>query len=294
MTDIERIIIRMNETGLAVGAIGDRLVIEGDTRGLSPEDREALARLKSDLIAHLSAPREHVAILCKHRQPDGRACGHIVTYQRPTGKVAWCQTCYGEEPDSKHAGGVNADAAPSESCDCCKRTDWWISIYGNRICRVCHPPAYAELEDKRGTATIQTVEHDSDANSHANRDAESIVPNAPHVVLPLRRPKAKQRAEAPAMYVAKDLEHWITNEPHMWADKVAIHGKEFTRLTPATLAWFRQQVDKAEAACAVGKLPPEAFGRIVSAFCPVYEFALRTGLVQPSPALARAMAGGRP
>jgi hypothetical protein len=81
------------------------------------------------------------------------------------------------------------------------------------------------------------------------------------------------------MYVAKDLDHWITNEPHMWADRVTLFGKDFTRLTPATLAWFRQQVDKAEAACAVGKLPPKAFGRIVSAFCPVYEFAVRSGFV---------------
>ncbi len=94
------------------------------------------------------------------------------------------------------------------------------------------------------------------------------------------------------MYVAKDLEHWITKEPHIWAEKVTIHGKEFSRLTPAILAWFRQQVDKAEAACAVGKLPLDAFGRVVKAFCPVYEFALNTQLVQPSPALARALAGG--
>ena len=284
MTDIENIIIRMNETGLAVGASGDRLVIEGDTRGLSSEDREALARLKSELIAYLAAPREHVAIMCKQRKPDGRACGHLVTYQRPTGKVAWCQTCYGENTAGKQSTTNNAHA--DEPCYCCKRTDWWISIHGNRICRVCHPPAYPELEDKDGAAAIQTAKADPDSNP----DAESIVPNAPHVVLPLRRPKAKQRAEAPAMYVAKDLEHWTTGEPHIWADKVTIHGKDFTKLTPESLAWFRQQVEKAEEACALGKLPLDAFGRIVKAFCPVYDFALSAGLVQPSPALARALA----
>ena len=101
------------------------------------------------------------------------------------------------------------------------------------------------------------------------------------------------RAKRAAMYVAKDLEHWTTNEPHIWADKVTIMGKEFVRLTPAAVAWFKERIAKAEAACAVGKLPLDAFGRIVNAFCPVYDFALRTGLVQPSPALARAMAGGR-
>lgn len=97
-----------------------------------------------------------------------------------------------------------------------------------------------------------------------------------------------------AMYVASDLEHWTTDEPHIWADKVGICGKEFIRLTPAAVAWFKERIAKAEEACAVGKLPLDAFGRVVDAFCPVYDFALRAGLVQPSPALARAMAGGQP
>jgi hypothetical protein len=56
-------------------------------------------------------------------------------------------------------------------------------------------------------------------------------------------------------------------------------GKEFVRLTPSTVAWFKERIAKAEAACAVGKLPLDAFGRIVSAFCPVYEFAVRSGFV---------------
>ena len=99
------------------------------------------------------------------------------------------------------------------------------------------------------------------------------------------------RAKRVAMYVAKDLEHWITNEPHIWAERVTISGKAFVRLTPEVVVWFRERIDKAEAACAAGKLDVDSFGRIVSAFCPVYDFALRTGLVQPSPALARALAG---
>jgi hypothetical protein len=92
------------------------------------------------------------------------------------------------------------------------------------------------------------------------------------------------------MYVAPDLEYWTTDEPHCWADKVTIMGKQFVRLTPSAVAWFKERVAKAEAACAVGKLPLDAFGRIVSAFCPIYDFAVRSGLVAPSPALARALA----
>jgi hypothetical protein len=84
------------------------------------------------------------------------------------------------------------------------------------------------------------------------------------------------------MYVASDLEHWTTDELHIWADKVTIMGKEFVRLTPSTVAWLKEQVAKAEAACAAGKLSPDAFGRIVDAFCPVYEFAVCVGMV-PSP-----------
>ena len=81
-----------------------------------------------------------------------------------------------------------------------------------------------------------------------------------------------------AMYVASDLEHWTTDEPHIWADKVTIHGKKFTRLTPASLTLFRKRIAKAETACAVGKLPLDAFGRIVDAFCPVYAFAVQVGM----------------
>jgi len=96
-----------------------------------------------------------------------------------------------------------------------------------------------------------------------------------------------------AMYVAPDLEHWTTDEPHCWADKVTIRGRQFVRLTPAVIAWFRERIDKAEAACAAGKLGLDTFGAIIKAFCPVYEFALDAGLVQPPRALAHAMAGGQ-
>lgn len=274
--EITSIISRINELGLRMGVVDGELVLEGALGLLSLSEREAVAWFKSDLIAYLSAPREHVAILCKHRQPDGRACGDIVTYQRPSGKVAWCQTCYGENRAGTHSAANNLDT--TEPCYCCKHTDWWISIYGNRICRVCHPPAYRELEDMDGAAATQAAEHDSDANP----DAESIVPNPEHVVLPLRRPKAKQRAKAPAMYVAKDLKHWITKEPYIWADKVSIDGKEFVRVTPEVIAWLKGQITKAEVSCNGGKLSVGELTQIVRAFCPVYEFAVRAGMV-PDP-----------
>ncbi len=85
-----------------------------------------------------------------------------------------------------------------------------------------------------------------------------------------------------ALYVATDLEHWVTDEPFNWADTVTIHGKQFIRLTPAAVAWFRKRVARAEEACAAGKLPLDAFGRVVSAFCPIYEFAVEAGLI-PDP-----------
>jgi hypothetical protein len=87
------------------------------------------------------------------------------------------------------------------------------------------------------------------------------------------------RTNRVAMYVAKDLDHWITDEPHIWAERVTISGKAFVRLTPEVVGWFRERIDKAEAACAAGKLDVGSFGRIVSAFCPVYEFAVRSGFV---------------
>jgi hypothetical protein len=30
--------------------------------------------------------------------------------------------------------------ATQEPCYCCKHTDYWLSVYGVRVCRVCHPP----------------------------------------------------------------------------------------------------------------------------------------------------------
>ena len=85
------------------------------------------------------------------------------------------------------------------------------------------------------------------------------------------------------MSVASDLEHWTTDEPHVWADTVGLFGKEFIRLTPSAVAWFKEQVAKAEMACKRGKIAPEAFARIVKAFCPIYKFAVRVGMV-PNPA----------
>lgn len=40
-------------------------------------------------------------------------------------------------------------------CFCCKGTDFWLSVYGVRICRLCHPPGSPELEAK--TTTTQTM-----------------------------------------------------------------------------------------------------------------------------------------
>jgi len=92
------------------------------------------------------------------------------------------------------------------------------------------------------------------------------------------------------MYVASDLEHWTTDEPHIWADKVGIFGKDFVRLSPSALLWLKERVQLAETACNRGKIAPEAFERIVKAFCPIYDFAVCYGLVAASPALAQARA----
>lgn len=84
------------------------------------------------------------------------------------------------------------------------------------------------------------------------------------------------------MYVAKDLEYWITGEPHYWAERVTINGKAFVRLSPAVITWFKDKIAKAEAACAKGNISLAAHGQIIRAFCPVYDFAVRTGLI-PDP-----------
>ena len=92
----------------------------------------------------------------------------------------------------------------------------------------------------------------------------------------------KNSAPAPTMFIAKDLEFWITTEPHYYAERVTIDGKAFVPLTPQVVAWFKGRIAKAEAACAAGKLDLDTFGEIINAFCPVYEFAVESGIV-PDP-----------
>lgn len=267
MNPIEQIITRANELKLAMGVRDGRLLLEGNMRLLSGAERENITRHKAELIAYLTAPREHVAIMCKHRQADGRACGEIVTLQRPCGKVAWCQNCY-DYPVTEN----------KEPCYCCGSTDWWYSIHGQRICRVCHPPAHPELEDK-------------DANHQIIQPQEaglSVVSNVPHVVLPLRTPESAHKETGSVMYVSSDLDYWIADESYLWADKVNIQGKQYVKLTPVAIAWFKQQIATAEEECNAGKLSVDDLTKIIRSFCPVYEFAVRTGIIpDPVPASAR-------
>jgi len=85
------------------------------------------------------------------------------------------------------------------------------------------------------------------------------------------------------MWIASDIEHWTTDEPHYWAETVTINGKKFVRVTGTVIAWFKDRLAKAEAACAAGKLDLDSFGAIINAFCPVYEFAVKAGMI-PDPA----------
>lgn len=267
MNTVEAIITRLNELGIAMGVQEGELVLEGDLDQISESEDAAIENCRDDLKAHLTTPREHVAIMCKHRHTDGRACGEIVTVQGTSGKVAWCQNCY-DYP-------ATASGKHHEPCYCCGSTDWWHSIHGQRICRVCHPPADPALE-----AEVEPVVNPQ-VVARPTLDAD-IVPNMPHVVLPLREPAVERASCTPAMYVSEDLEHWITDEPHIWADKVSIDGKEFVQVTPEVIAWLKGQIAKAEASCNAGKLPVDDFTEIIRAFCPVYEFAVCTGMV-PDP-----------
>ena len=267
MNTVETIITRLNELGIAMGVQNGELVLEGDLDQISASEDAAIENCRDDLKAYLTAPREHVGILCKHRHADGRACGEIVTVQGTSGKLAWCQNCYNYP--------ATASGKRHEPCYCCGSTDWWVSIHGQRICRVCHPPADPALEAE----VVPDMKLQPESGPIPDAD---IVPNVPHVVLPLREPHAERAPCAPAMYVAHDLEHWITDEPYLWADKVSIDGKEFVRVTPEVIAWLKGQIAKAEASCNAGKLPVDELTQIVRAFCPVYEFAIRVGMI-PDP-----------
>jgi hypothetical protein len=82
-----------------------------------------------------------------------------------------------------------------------------------------------------------------------------------------------------ALYVSTDLTWWLTDDPDNVADKVVVYGKTFVRLTPAVIAWLKQQVLRAERACNTGKISLEKFRAIIKAFCPIYEFAIAQGMV---------------
>ncbi len=280
MPTIESLITRINALGLAMVVRDGRLVVEGDTRGLTAEERPFLAASKQDLIAYLTTPREHVAILCLHRHPDGRACDEIITVQRESGKVAWCQSCFGTATGRAEHPSDNPDP-----CYACKRTDWWISIHGKRICRTCHPPAYPALECTDESEIKKVLEQERakrDKQEEGRSILDNVVPNAPHVVLPLKSIRQETSDRRPVMYVASDLSHWVTDEPGVWAKEVRIQGKLYVRLAPDELVWLYRQVKKVEAACDAGKIDLETFSRIIDAFCPVYEFAVRMGMATSS------------
>ena len=41
---------------------------------------------------------------------------------------------------------ANTEQRRDERCYACGGSDFWLSIYGLRICRTCHPPAHPALE----------------------------------------------------------------------------------------------------------------------------------------------------
>ncbi len=88
------------------------------------------------------------------------------------------------------------------------------------------------------------------------------------------------------IYVASDLEWWTTDEPWAWGDTVEIDGKQFVRLTPSVIAWFKNRIARAEKACDEGKLPLEKYRDIVVAFSAVYAWAIETGVATPANSVA--------
>lgn len=85
------------------------------------------------------------------------------------------------------------------------------------------------------------------------------------------------------LFVARDLDHWVTDAEEQFGYEVEIGGKKFLRLTPRIYRWLRQQVAKAEQLCAEGKLSQAQHAQIVMAFVPVYEFAKEHGLRDTPP-----------
>jgi hypothetical protein len=47
-------------------------------------------------------------------------------------------------PDGKW--GRPKQSHPDQECPSCRGVDFWQSIHGRRVCRLCHPPAKPELE----------------------------------------------------------------------------------------------------------------------------------------------------
>lgn len=77
-----------------------------------------------------------------------------------------------------------------------------------------------------------------------------------------------------AIYVSTSLQHWITNEPHIFARDVQINDTAYRRLDPEYYAWLRTKMQIAKMAADAGRLGHDEFEELRRKFNEMHEWAV--------------------
>ncbi len=89
------------------------------------------------------------------------------------------------------------------------------------------------------------------------------------------RPRANLAAPANrAMYVSTSLEHWHTDQPHLFARDFQINDTAYRRLDPEYYAWLRSRMNLVKMAADADKLGREEFDELRHHFNTIHEWAM--------------------
>lgn len=91
------------------------------------------------MAGYLARLREHL------EQRESAAQGSDRSDETPKTEGSVTSVTPAPKPSQEFEGAQGQQFADPVRCPWCRNRQWWVSIHGVRVCRICHPPAVSDL-----------------------------------------------------------------------------------------------------------------------------------------------------